>query len=80
MSVIKPELLEAVLRSPEAHWELRGVMRALLAEGHPREDLVNELMQFKTTIWDDDEREQDIDAINDVLADLTGYCAAHMRL
>ncbi len=77
--MIKTELLEATLCSPQAVWELRGAMRALLAEGHPREALVDDLTRFVMKLWDED-REQEVEVVNDVLADLTGYTSAHMRL
>ena len=77
--MIKTEVLESTLCSPQAVWELRGVMRALLAEGYPREGLVDELTHFAMKLWDED-RERDAEIVNDVLADLTGYTAAHMRL
>ena len=73
------ELLEATLKSPEAMWELRGVARALLAVGRERQEIVDELMAFKEALLDQDP-DQDVDVINDVLADLTGYCSIHMRI
>ena len=77
--MINTELLEAALCSPQAVWELRGVMRALLAEGHPREALVDDLTTFVMKLWEED-REREVDVVNDVLADLTGYTSAQMRL
>jgi hypothetical protein len=67
------------LKSPEAMWEMRGVARALLAIGRDRQEIIDELLAFKEVLYDHN-RERDGDVINDVLADLTGFCSIHMRL
>ncbi|HEY7033034.1 MAG TPA: hypothetical protein VH482_16935 [Thermomicrobiales bacterium] len=77
--MIDRRVLRASLQSPQAVWELRGVMRALLSLDYDRDGLVADLATFKEELRSEG-RDLDIETIDDVILDLTGYCSPHMLL
>ena len=72
-------LVADTLRSPEPAWELRGVVRALLAQGYDRQALLEELMRFQSHLQaTGQEKEEEI--VMGVMDSLTGWCAPEWRL
>jgi hypothetical protein len=54
-------------------------MRALLSLDYDRDGLVADLATFKEELRSEG-RDLDIETIDDVILDLTGYCSPHMLL
>jgi hypothetical protein len=77
--VINRQLLEASLRSPQAIWELRGVMRTLLTLNYDREALVADLTAYKEELRSEG-KDAEVESIDDVILDLIGYCSPQMLL
>ena len=73
------EVAEEALKSLEPMWELRGVVRALLADGHDRDALTRELLALQLDLRAAG-REQDEDVVGDVLDCLAGWCAPELKL
>ena len=72
-------LVADTLRSPEPAWELRGVVRALLAQGYDRQALLEDLMRCQTHFQEmGQEREEEL--LIGVMDSLTGWCAPEWRL
>jgi hypothetical protein len=73
------ELILDALRSPSPDWALRGVTKTLLAQGHDRDRLVDELLRLQTRFQETgQEREEDV--LIGVMDTLTGWCAPDWRL
>jgi hypothetical protein len=73
------ELFETTLRSPEPTWELRGVVRALLARGDDRQLLIDELSDYLSELGAAN-REGDWEVVYDVLNLFAGWCHPSLKL
>ncbi len=73
------QLFLEALTSMQPIWELRGIVRGLLADGHERGALLADLetlqIELRTTGRDGDE-----DVVLDVMDFLVGWSSPHMRL
>lgn len=75
----RTKLYEDVFQSMEPVWEMRGVVRTLLAQGADREVLRQELTRFMLELRETG-RERDEDVVYEVLQYLSGWCSSFMRL
>lgn len=73
------QLFDEALSSSEPLWELRGVIRGLLADGHDRELILGDLERFRSVLQNAG-REQDEDTVLEVMDFLVGWSSPHMRL
>ena len=73
------QLFEEALASSHPLWELRGVVRGLLADGHGREDVLADFERFRLVLQAA-EREADEDIVLEVMDFLAGWCSPHVRL
>jgi hypothetical protein len=73
------ELFEAALDSVEPVWELRGVIRGLLADGHSRDTLLHDLEALQLDLREAG-RDADEDAVLDVMDFVVGWSSPHTRL
>jgi hypothetical protein len=71
--------LELALRSANRVAELRNLARQLLDDGTEREKLMG-LLEQKRQRLRTDSREEEEDAIMDVMDFVSGWCSPHMRL
>lgn len=72
-------LFEASFGSPEPLWEMRGVVRALLARGDDRQLLIDELSDYLTELRAAN-READWEVVYDVLTFFEGWCHPRLKL
>jgi hypothetical protein len=73
------QLFEEALASSEPLWELRGVVRGLLADGHAREAVLADFEQFRLVLQAA-HRESDEEIVLEVMDFVAGWCSPHMRL
>ena len=73
------QLFEEALASSEPLWELRGVVRGLLADGHDREAILADFEQFRLVLQAAG-RESDDDTVLEVMDFVAGWCSPAMRL
>jgi hypothetical protein len=73
------ERIEQALRSIAPVNELRNMAQHLLAKGNTREAVI-ELFEHARQHLRDTNREQDEDAVMDVMDILVGWCSPHMLL
>jgi hypothetical protein len=78
-TITRTQLYEDALQSMEPMWELRGIVRALLAEGVDRDQLQEELTQFALDLRAAG-RERDEDIVTEVLDFLVGFSSSFMKL
>ena len=73
------DLVTETLRSPEPAWELRGVVRALLAQGYDRASLLDALLECQGHFQETgQEREEDV--LIGLMDSLTGWSAPSWQL
>lgn len=73
------QLFEDALASSEPLWELRGVVRGLLADGHDRNDVLTDFGRFRLVLQAA-ERAADEDVVLEVMDFVVGWCSPHMRI
>ncbi len=73
------ELFEGALNSVEPVWELRGVIRGLLADGHDREELLLDLEALQLELRESG-RDAAENAVLDVMDFVVGWSSPHTRL
>ena len=71
--------IEQALRSPDRVHELRNLAAQLLDEGRPPAAVLDECEKVRRQLRDA-AREQDEDAVMDVMDFLTGWCSPQMKL
>jgi hypothetical protein len=67
------------LRSAEPMWELRGVVRGLLAQGYNRDELLEDLTRLHFDLRAAG-REDDEDVVLEVMDFLVGWSSTQMKL
>ena len=73
------ELFEAALASVEPVWELRGVIRGRLADGHDRDMLLHDLEALQLDLREAG-RDVDEDAVLEVMDFVVGWSSPLTRL
>ncbi len=73
------QLFEDALASAEPLWELRGVVRGLLADGHDRALILSDHERFQLALRTAG-READEDIVLEVMDFVVGWSSPHMRL
>lgn len=79
VGITTDQLFENALASREPLWELRSVVRGLLADGHDRERVLDDLDRFRDGLRATG-RDQDEDTVLDVMDFVVGWCSPHVRL
>jgi hypothetical protein len=73
------QLFEEALASAEPLWELRGVVRGLLADGHEREAILDDFERFRLVLQAAG-RDSDEDVVLEVMDFVVGWCSPQLRL
>lgn len=73
------ELIGTAFRADQPLWELREVVKSLLAASYDRQVVIEDLTAFALELRAAG-READEDIVFDVLDFLTGWCSPHMKL
>lgn len=73
------KLIGTALRADQPLWELREVVKSLLAASYDRQVVIEDLTAFALELRAAG-READEDVVFDVLDFLTGWCSPHMKL
>lgn len=72
------QVFEEALASTEPLWELRGVVRGLLADGHDRDEILADFERLRLVLQATN-READEEIVLEVMDFVVGWCSPHMR-
>jgi hypothetical protein len=73
------EQFEQALKASDPTVELREVVGCLLAQGHERQAVAEELQRFRSLLQRSG-REEEEDIVLEVMDFLAGWCSPHMAL
>ncbi len=73
------DLFSEALESVEPVWELRGVVRGLLADGHDREALLSDLEAMRGELQASG-RDKAEESVLDVMDFIVGWTSPHTKL
>lgn len=76
----REDRFEKALRSVKPLDSLRTLSLELSAEGYPKPQIVEFFEQHLSQLQSEPSREEDADAVRDLLDFLVGWCSPHMKL